>query len=80
MKKGTIEAAMAILLLISVYMLSGKTAHLASSARLTEYTVVIDAGHGGGDPGKVAGDGCKEKGGKKIEEHGNCCVDDQRRG
>ena len=61
MKKGTIEAAMAILLLISVYMLSGKTAHLASSARLTEYTVVIDAGHGGGDPGKVAGDGCKEK-------------------
>ena len=61
MKKGTIEAGMAILLLISVYILSGKTARLTASAGMMEHTVIIDAGHGGADPGKVAGDGGKEK-------------------
>ena len=61
MRKQTVEIGMAVLLLISVYALSGKTARMTANAKTAETIVVIDAGHGGADPGKVAADGCKEK-------------------
>lgn len=52
---------MAVLLLIGVYLLSGETARLTASMKAAQPVVVIDAGHGGADPGKVAADGCLEK-------------------
>lgn len=61
MRRQTVEIWMAVLLLVSIYFLSEKAAQLTASAKTTETVVVIDAGHGGADPGKVAVDGCKEK-------------------
>ena len=44
---------MAVLLLGSVYILSGKGAELAAARQQEDRIVVLDAGHGGRDPGKV---------------------------
>lgn len=59
--RKTVEGMMAVLLLISVYFLSGKAAQFTASAQTAKPVVVIDAGHGGADPGKVAADGALEK-------------------
>lgn len=61
MRRQTIELLMAVILLTSVYLLSEKAAQLTASAETERSVVVIDAGHGGADPGKVAADGCLEK-------------------
>ena len=54
---------MALLLLCSMALLSREAAQYASSRSLLQkgYTVVIDSGHGGNDPGKIAADGTLEK-------------------
>ncbi len=58
-----IATIMALLLLCSMALLSREAAQYASSRSLLpkEYTVVIDSGHGGSDPGKIASDGTFEK-------------------
>lgn len=61
MGKRSIEVILAVLLLVSIYLLSKKTAMLTASTETSQPVVVIDAGHGGADPGKVAADGCLEK-------------------
>lgn len=61
MRKQTIELIMAVILLASVYLLSEKAAQLTANAEPTRQVVVIDAGHGGADPGMVAEDGTLEK-------------------
>lgn len=73
MRKQTVELGMAVLLLLSVYFLSEKTAQMTASAKTIKPVVVVDAGHGGADPGKVAEDGCREKDinlaiAKKVQE------------
>ena len=61
-KKYT-STIMALLLLCSMALLSREAAQYASSRSLLQkgYTVVIDSGHGGSDPGKIAADGTLEK-------------------
>jgi N-acetylmuramoyl-L-alanine amidase len=61
-KKYT-STIMALLLLCSMALLSREAAQYASSRSLLQkgYTVVIDSGHGGNDPGKIAADGTLEK-------------------
>lgn len=62
-EKKYISAIMALLLLCSMALLSREAAQYATSHSLQkkEYTVVIDSGHGGSDPGKIAADGTLEK-------------------
>lgn len=60
---SSITSVMTILLLCSMIVLSRETA-LYVSGRMAEQkavTVVIDSGHGGIDPGKIAADGTLEK-------------------
>ncbi|MBE5939460.1 MAG: N-acetylmuramoyl-L-alanine amidase CwlD [Lachnospiraceae bacterium] len=60
-KKYT-EILMAVLLLVVVYVCSAKAGMLASgSDNEISFVVVIDAGHGGKDPGKVSKNGVYEK-------------------
>ena len=63
--KKKIELGMAIILLISAAVLSRKEAAIMadSKAALTvnENCIVIDAGHGGDDPGKIGINGALEK-------------------
>ncbi len=59
----SLTAIMSLLLLCSMVLLSRETA-LYVSGRMAEkkdLTVVIDSGHGGNDPGKIAADGTLEK-------------------
>lgn len=59
----SLTAIMSLLLLCSMVLLSRETA-LYVSGRMAEkkdVTVVIDSGHGGNDPGKIAADGTLEK-------------------
>lgn len=62
-EKKYISTIMALLLLCSMALLSREAAQYASSRSLLQkgYTVVIDSGHGGSDPGKIAADGTLEK-------------------
>lgn len=60
-RRKSIEYGMAILLLLAVYLVSGEAARVTGAKAKTGVDVVIDAGHGGSDPGKVAADGCLEK-------------------
>ena len=58
-----ISALMSILLLCSMVLLSREAA-LYVTGKMTEkknITIVIDSGHGGMDPGKIAADGTLEK-------------------
>ncbi|MCI6782360.1 N-acetylmuramoyl-L-alanine amidase [Thermoguttaceae bacterium LCP21S3_D4] len=61
--KKRIELYMAVLLLVAVCLLSKKGAVLVSSMRAAEEKpcIVVDAGHGGDDPGKIGIHGELEK-------------------
>ena len=61
MQKRTIEIVMTVLLLAAVYLLSRETAKATTAKPEKSVDVVLDAGHGGADPGKVAADGTREK-------------------
>lgn len=58
-----LSAVMSVLLLCSMVLLSREAALYVAgnAANLKHYTVVIDSGHGGIDPGKIAADGTLEK-------------------
>lgn len=65
MKERLVSAAMAVCLLVSMYYLARTAAQYVSTWRDGESRekniVVIDAGHGGDDPGKVGINGALEK-------------------
>lgn len=52
---------MTVLLLAAIYLLSRETAKATAARAGAPADVVLDAGHGGADPGKVAADGTLEK-------------------
>ena len=65
MMKRTLELIMALVLLVSVFILSREGAALveviSGTVKQEKHTVVIDPGHGGFDPGKVSVTGALEK-------------------
>lgn len=61
MNKRWMELAMAVLLIVGIFGLSREGARLVSQQKKGEVTVVLDAGHGGADPGKIGVNGEKEK-------------------
>ncbi len=67
-QKKILGMVMAAVLLVSMYFLAGESAAYVNSGRVEEgkelkekFCVVIDAGHGGADPGKVGINGALEK-------------------
>lgn len=64
-KKEHLELIMSVALILCAFLLAGRGWEMALGERVTEGTdqkvVVVDAGHGGRDPGKVGVDGCLEK-------------------
>ena len=60
-KKNILELAMAVMLLAGLFMLSREGAKLVANQAEEKKTVIIDAGHGAVDPGKVGVNGLKEK-------------------
>ena len=64
-KKEHLELIMSVALILCAFLLAGRGGEMALGERVTEGTdqkvVVVDAGHGGRDPGKVGVDGCLEK-------------------
>lgn len=63
MKKRNLELIMTIILIAAAILLSQNTAYLVSNSKtkVKNPRVVIDAGHGGIDPGKIGVSGEKEK-------------------
>lgn len=61
MKKRSLELLMGMMLLVSFFLLSRETARAVESQRLERQRILIDAGHGGSDPGMVGRDGIEEK-------------------
>lgn len=62
MKKKILELGMAMLLLLGVFWLAREGARLtANQSEDRKYTVVVDPGHGGSDPGKIGVHKEKEK-------------------
>lgn len=61
MKKYGIELLMACLLLISFFFLSKEAAQVTGTMGNSR-VILVDAGHGGADPGMVGVDGLEEKG------------------
>lgn len=62
MKKHMLEMVMSVLLLVSVFFLSREAASVSGERAVQEKVIVVDAGHGGEDPGMVGIGGLKEKG------------------
>ena len=64
-KKEHLELIMSVALILCAFLLAGRGWEMALGERVTEGTdqkvVVVDAGHGGRDHGKVGVDGCLEK-------------------
>lgn len=60
-KKNVLELIMAVMLLAGLFALSREGAKLVTNQREEKKTVVIDAGHGANDPGKIGVNGLKEK-------------------
>ena len=60
-KRKWLELGMAVLLLCGVYFLSGRGARLVSVQDSRGAVIVLDAGHGGDDPGKIGVNQVKEK-------------------
>ena len=55
------EWLMAVILLAAAYFLSREGARLVATQKVAQKVVVLDSGHGGDDPGKIGGNGVKEK-------------------
>jgi len=60
-KKNILELVMAFMLLAGIFMLSREGAKMVANQAEERKTVIIDAGHGAADPGKVGVNGLKEK-------------------
>lgn len=60
-KKRILELAMAVMLVGGVFFLSREGARLVSSQTQTQKTVIVDAGHGANDPGKIGVNDLQEK-------------------
>lgn len=60
-KRGLLEVAMTIILLVGAFFLPREGAYLLQTAAPTPPTVLIDVGHGGFDSGKVGVNGALEK-------------------
>ena len=74
MKKRAAEIVLGCFLLLGVYLLSQEGARLVFQSMEARTTVIVDAGHGGKDPGKVSADGVLEKDlnlqiALKLEQH-----------
>ena len=65
MKLSKLEPYLAVLLLVMVYVVSRQAGRMAAGVNVISGkerpVVVIDAGHGGNDPGKIGVDGSLEK-------------------
>lgn len=63
MEKKKIELVMAVILILAAVVLSGRSAVFTGSTKADkkQYTIVIDAGHGGNDPGKIGINKANEK-------------------
>lgn len=60
-KKRILELTMALMLVGGFFFLSREGARLVSNQTQTKKTVVVDAGHGANDPGKIGTNDLKEK-------------------
>lgn len=64
MKKYGLELMLGCLLLVSFFILSKQAAEVSETMSLTENPkiILVDAGHGGADPGMIGVNGLEEKG------------------